>query len=66
MTPLLLDTHARVAVANTRLPQFVLGDPADRIIVATPRHLGAALVTADAALLAYGGQGHLGVVPAQG
>lgn len=66
MTPLLLDTPARVAVASTRLPQFVHADPADRIVVATARHLGAALVTADAALLACGGQGYVGVVPAQG
>jgi PIN domain nuclease of toxin-antitoxin system len=58
-----------VAVASTRLPQLVHADPADpadRIIVATARHLGAALVTADAALLAYGGQGYVAVVPAQG
>jgi PIN domain nuclease of toxin-antitoxin system len=54
-----------VAVASTRLPQFVHADPADRIIVATARHLGAALVTADAALLAYGSQGYVAVVPAQ-
>ena len=53
-----------VAVASTRLPQLFHGDPADRIIVATARHLGAALVTADAVLLAYGGQGHVAVVAA--
>jgi PIN domain nuclease of toxin-antitoxin system len=54
-----------VAVASTRLPQLVDADPADRIIVATARHLGAALVTADTALLAYGSQGYVAVVPAQ-
>jgi len=40
------------------------GDPADRLIVATTRHLGATLVTADLALLAYGQFGHVGVLPA--
>jgi PIN domain nuclease of toxin-antitoxin system len=55
-----------VAVASTRMPQLVHADPADRIIVATARHLGAALVTADTALLAYGSQGYVAVVPAQG
>jgi PIN domain nuclease of toxin-antitoxin system len=55
-----------VAVASTRLPQHFHGDPADRIIVAIARHLGAALVTADAVLLAYGRQGHIGVVAAEG
>ena len=53
-----------VAVASTRLPQLFHGDPADRIVVATARHLAAALVTADTVLLAYGGQGHLAVVAA--
>jgi PIN domain nuclease of toxin-antitoxin system len=52
------------AVASTRLPGELHGDPADRLIVATARHLGAALVTADAALLAYGRLGHVGVLPA--
>lgn len=55
-----------VAVASTRLPHMFHGDPADRIIVATARHLGASLVTADAVLLAYGSQGHVAVVDAQG
>jgi PIN domain nuclease of toxin-antitoxin system len=33
-------------------------DPADRILVATARHLGATLVTADQALLDFSGKGH--------
>jgi PIN domain nuclease of toxin-antitoxin system len=40
-----------IAVASTRLPFEMHADPADRILVATARHLGAALVTADKALL---------------
>lgn len=53
-----------VAVAGTRLPGELHGDPADRLIVATARHLGATLITADAALLAYGGLGQLSVLAA--
>ncbi|HMO49232.1 MAG TPA: type II toxin-antitoxin system VapC family toxin [Rubrivivax sp.] len=53
-----------LAVASTRLPGEPHGDPADRLIVATARHLGATLVTADHALLAYGRLGHVGVLSA--
>ena len=54
-----------LAVVSTRLPGELHGDPADRLIVATARHLGATLVTADTALLAYGRLGHVGVLPAR-
>lgn len=54
-----------VAVASTRLPGAFHGDPADRIIVATARHLGATLVTADDKILAWGRQGHAQVAPAR-
>jgi PIN domain nuclease of toxin-antitoxin system len=37
-------------------------DPADRIIAATARDLGATLVTRDRALLAYGEEGHVAVL----
>lgn len=47
-----------VAVDSTRLPWEAHGDPADRILVATARHLGATLVTADGALLEFARQGH--------
>lgn len=47
-----------IAVDSTRLPWEAHGDPADRILVATARHLGATLVTADAALLEFAKQGH--------
>jgi PIN domain nuclease of toxin-antitoxin system len=46
-----------IAVASTRLPWEMHADPADRILVATARHLGAALVTADEQLLRYGAEG---------
>jgi PIN domain nuclease of toxin-antitoxin system len=47
-----------IAVDSTRLPWEAHSDPADRIIVATARHLGATLVTADGALLEFAKQGH--------
>jgi len=46
-----------IAVASTRLPFEMHADPADRILVATARHLGAILVTADAALMNLAGRG---------
>jgi PIN domain nuclease of toxin-antitoxin system len=51
-----------IAVASTRLQGELRGDPADRLIVATARHLGAALVTADQALLRYAEAGHVQAV----
>jgi PIN domain nuclease of toxin-antitoxin system len=56
-----------IAVASTRLPGDLgelPADPADRMIVATARQLGARLVTADQALLAYADTGHLRALPA--
>lgn len=47
-----------IAVASTRLPWETHGDPADRILVATARHIGATLVTADKALLEMVGNGY--------
>jgi len=46
-----------IAVASTRLPWEMHADPADRILVATARHTGATLVTADEQLLRYAAQG---------
>ena len=43
---------------STRLPFAMHADPADRMLVATARHLGATLVTADRALLGVAGKGH--------
>ena len=42
-----------IAVASTRLPWEVHGDPADRILLATARHLDATLVTIDSEILGY-------------
>jgi PIN domain nuclease of toxin-antitoxin system len=50
-----------VLVASSFLPGKPPSDPADRIIAATARDLGATLITRDRALLGYGKQGHLSV-----
>ncbi len=42
-----------IAVDAVNLPAWDHADPSDRIIVATARRLGAALVTADGAILDY-------------
>ena len=42
-----------VAVDAVELPVWQHGDPADRLIVATARRLGATLVTRDGAILEY-------------
>ena len=39
-------------------------DPADRLIVATARHWGVPLLTADDAILDYGARGHVRTVDA--
>ena len=49
----------QIAVASTRLPGSLHSDPADRIIAATARHLGATLITEDRLLLDYGSDRHL-------
>jgi PIN domain nuclease of toxin-antitoxin system len=53
-----------VAVDSVRLPGDLHADPADRIIIATARHLGVPLLTADKALLRYGAVGHAAVLDA--
>ena len=55
MAPLSID----VSVASTRLPGAFHSDPADRIIVATARQLGATLVTEDKLILDYSKAGHV-------
>jgi PIN domain nuclease of toxin-antitoxin system len=53
-----------VAVESTRLPGYRQGDPADRILVATARHLGVPVMTADRTILAYGDAGYLQTIDA--
>jgi PIN domain nuclease of toxin-antitoxin system len=51
-----------VLIASSYLPGKPPRDPADRIIAATARDLGATLITRDSVLLNYGKQGHINVV----
>jgi PIN domain nuclease of toxin-antitoxin system len=48
-----------IALASSFLPEPFHGDPADRIIVATARSLGARLVTRDSRILAYSRKRHV-------
>jgi PIN domain nuclease of toxin-antitoxin system len=48
-----------IALESSRLPGSFHGDPADRIIVATARVLGARLLTSDRNIRAYGRQRHV-------
>ncbi|MGH9343886.1 MAG: type II toxin-antitoxin system VapC family toxin [Terriglobia bacterium] len=60
----LVPLEPEIAVASTRLPFEMHADPADRILVATARHLGATLVTADRALLEISRQGYFAALDA--
>ena len=51
------------ALDAVTLPGELHRDPADRLLVATARERGAALVTSDGALIAYANAGHLDVLP---
>ena len=58
----LADMSPELLIASSFLPGKRLRDPADRIIAATARDLGARLVTRDRALIAYGAAGHISVM----
>jgi len=53
-----------IAIESVHLPGDLHGDPADRMIVATARVLGATLVTKDRRLIEYSLLRHVRVVPA--
>lgn len=54
-----------ISVDSVRLPENFHSDPADRWLVATARHFGIPLLTADRAILAYSNdQGHVATVDA--
>jgi PIN domain nuclease of toxin-antitoxin system len=48
-----------IAIESVHLPGEIHGDPADRMLVATARVLGAKLVTKDAQLIRYSRQRHV-------
>jgi len=47
------------AIEASHLPGRVHGDPADRLLMATARHLSATLVTRDRHILDYAGSGNV-------
>ncbi len=52
-----------IAVDASHLPGSVHGDPADRLLIATARHLGVPIITRDAKIIAYAEQGLVRVLP---
>ncbi|RYE13833.1 MAG: type II toxin-antitoxin system VapC family toxin [Rickettsiales bacterium] len=53
--------NSLIAADSVSLPGEVHGDPADRIIMATCRELGATLITADESILSWAKQGYIKV-----
>jgi PIN domain nuclease of toxin-antitoxin system len=55
----LAEMPPHILIAASFLPGKAPRDPADRIIAATARDLGATIITRDRALLDYGSEGHI-------
>lgn len=51
-----------ISIDASHLPGELHGDPADRLIIATARHLGAAIVTRDRKILDYAAAGFVGAI----
>jgi PIN domain nuclease of toxin-antitoxin system len=58
----LIPLSPEIAIESSRLPGNLHGDPADRILAATTRILGATLVTQDRLLLGYGEQAFIKIL----
>lgn len=58
----LIGLEPEIAVASSRLPGEMHGDPADRILAATARERDAMLATADERLVEYGKAGFMRVL----
>jgi PIN domain nuclease of toxin-antitoxin system len=59
----LADLSPDVLIASSFLPGEPPRDPADRIMLATARDLGATLITRDRLLLKYGEDGQVSTIP---
>jgi PIN domain nuclease of toxin-antitoxin system len=59
----LADLSPDILIASSFLPGRPPRDPADRILLATARDLGATLVTRDRLLLTYGEDGQVNTIP---
>lgn len=53
----------QIAIDASFLPGSLHPDPADRLLIATARHLNVPIVTRDGKVIAYAGQGHVQVIP---
>jgi PIN domain nuclease of toxin-antitoxin system len=51
-----------IAIDSAHLPLPLHGDPADRLLIATARHLGMPIVTRDRQIAAYAAAGHVQVI----
>ena len=54
---------SEIAIDASFLPGELHGDPADRLIVTSSRHLGVPIVTRARGIIAYGRDGHVQVIP---
>jgi PIN domain nuclease of toxin-antitoxin system len=54
---------SEIAIDASFLPGELHGDPADRMIVTSARHLGVPIVTRDRRIIAYGRDGRVRVIP---
>lgn len=59
----LADLSPDILIASSFLPGTPPRDPADRIIAATARDIGATLITRDRLLLKYGEDGQVSTIP---
>jgi PIN domain nuclease of toxin-antitoxin system len=59
----LAELSPNILIASSFLPGEPPRDPADRIILATARDLGATLITRDRLLLKYGEDGQVSTIP---
>jgi len=59
----LADLSPDILIASSFLPGSPPRDPADRIILATARDVGATLITRDRLLLKYGEAGQVSTIP---
>lgn len=59
----LLDLTPQLLISSAMLPGQPPGDPADRIVIATARDVGAPVVTRDRLILAYAAAGYVAAEP---
>ncbi len=52
-----------IAIDSSHLPGDLHSDPADRLIIATARHLNMPIVTGDRKILNYAKAGHVSAIP---